>query len=292
MSNRFFITARKALALLTMGLCAGFVTHATQAADPLEVNVEKLRGEAFKKTGGVKMPLKLNQTLTQGDVVSTGATGDVILSFETGHFVHLGPLTVLRLAAAELDGENEKQHLFLETGVLGLNATPLATPGSQLQVETTNLVAGVRGTEFDVTQSGEGTDVDVLEGEVEVAGDGQREKLGPGRRLRRRRGGGGVWPPTNVKERRGPDAATADHVAPDAPEPPPLQGISGPKRQAEQKGAVGETARKNPSAAAEQTGSGQSTLSAPRRSGQTEMAETKSQTAVAQQTPEAVKRRA
>ncbi len=203
MSNRFFITARKALALLTMGLCAGFVTHATQAADPLEVNVEKLRGEAFKKTGGVKMPLKLNQTLTQGDVVSTGATGDVILSFETGHFVHLGPLTVLRLAAAELDGENEKQHLFLETGVLGLNATPLATPGSQLQVETTNLVAGVRGTEFDVTQSGEGTDVDVLEGEVEVAGDGQREKLGPGRRLRHRRGGGRFAPQTMDKERLG-----------------------------------------------------------------------------------------
>lgn len=203
MSHRFFVTVRKGLMLLILGLFTGLAPGTSRAADPLEVNVEKLRGEVFKKTGAAKTPLKLNQTLTQGDVVSTGSTGDVILSFETGHFVHLGPLTVLRLKSAEMDGDNEKQSLFLESGVLGLNATPLSTPGSQLQVETSNLVAGVRGTEFDVTQSAEGTDVEVLEGEVEVSGDGQREKLGPGRRLRHRRGGGRFAPQAMDKERLG-----------------------------------------------------------------------------------------
>ncbi len=145
----------------------------TAWARPLSVRVEKVTGQvsAVLKTG--KRPLTAGARLAEGDKIETGSGGTVILVWETGHVVKLGPISAMVLKSAQQSARKETTKMQIDKGSVFVRAAKLSNSDSSLMVQSVDLLAGVRGTSFNVTKPLKGPSiVAVLRGQVRVGAAG------------------------------------------------------------------------------------------------------------------------
>jgi hypothetical protein len=99
------------------------------------------------------------ETLTSPFSITTDASGRATLRFPDGSELRLDHNSTLRIdrAAYKTDTRDLSVSAFLSLGRAWSHIVSLATPGSSWEVETSNVVATVRGTAFDVQASATGT---------------------------------------------------------------------------------------------------------------------------------------
>jgi hypothetical protein len=135
-----------------------------KAASPVAGVVISIEGKPeFKKNDAKAFkPLKLNEMLSEGDTVRTGAGTRVGVAFVGGAELRINENSSFKM---ESGGGAKPTSVFTEFG----NAwTRLLHGKSGIQVRTPSAVAAVRGTEADVDQGAGPMTVKVYEGFVDV----------------------------------------------------------------------------------------------------------------------------
>ena len=145
------------------------LSSSAQAAETGKAVVRSLRGQAQYAEGGSWLALKVGQVLKPGAVVRTANDSQVDLFMDqNGPIVRLVENTTLGIdklnfEATGIDTVIETQ-LDLKSGrIIGVVSKMAAT--SKYEIKTPNGVAGIRGTEYSVSATGE---VYVLSGSVVV----------------------------------------------------------------------------------------------------------------------------
>ena len=146
---------RTAARLLVCGLALFAISISLQAKDGKAV-VRAVRGTAkYSAGGGVWVPLKVGTTLQPGSSIQTGpeSTVDLFLG-QNGPVVRVTPETTIgfdKLAYTDTGADTViDTQLNLKSGRILGNVKKLAA-ASRYEIKTPNGVAGIRGTDFDVT---------------------------------------------------------------------------------------------------------------------------------------------
>ena len=132
-----------------------FVVSSVQAGDVGKAVVRTIRGSAQYAEGGNWLPLSVGQVLKPGSTIRTANESQVDLFMDqNGPVVRLAENTTLgvdklNFEATGVDTVIETQ-LDLKSGrILGIVKKMAAT--SKYEIKTPNGVAGIRGTEYDIT---------------------------------------------------------------------------------------------------------------------------------------------
>ncbi|WP_175163419.1 FecR domain-containing protein [Paraburkholderia fynbosensis] len=117
-------------------------------------------------------PLRPDATLVEGDRIRTGPNGFVTLELPDGSFVTVsqdGELDIGKLRRTTLTGAGDRV-FDLRHGEVESQVTHAKKPDDRFQIRSPSVVAGVRGTRFKVTYSGDAqtTMVTVFDGAVGV----------------------------------------------------------------------------------------------------------------------------
>ncbi len=99
-----------------------------------------------------------------GDTIQTDSNGRARISLDDGSILNVGSNSNLRVV--QHDAANQRTQVQLAYGRLRASAIRLARPGASFEVRTPTAVAGVVGTEFDLTFSNDMTTLSVTEGSV------------------------------------------------------------------------------------------------------------------------------
>ena len=134
-----------------------------------------LGGKADAVSSGVSGEVKISRNgkfadlygsdgdfLEPGDKIQTGADGKIDLVMKDGHKIHLEPHSTLTF---------EKENVsFLQVGELAAMRELIKVTNfkKKFEVRTPSAICGIRGTEYSIQTSPEGTKVEVHEGTVEV----------------------------------------------------------------------------------------------------------------------------
>jgi hypothetical protein len=112
------------------------------------------------------------------DQLRTDATTFGTIEFYTG-----GQIGINKNTTVEIVSENKVNTITLKSGGIW---GKMATQKDPLQIRTSSGVMGIKGTEFVVTETAAGTEVSVLEGQVEVspADGGAATQVAPGTQVR------------------------------------------------------------------------------------------------------------
>ncbi len=147
------------------GLTGAFVARSPAATEVGRVAV--LLGQAVRHAASGPMPLQPGGGVAAGDEVETLADSRLEIAFIDGSSLVLGPETRVQIAQfAPADGVAQAL-ILLVAGVVKV-AVGDAITWQTFQVETETAIASVRGTEWVMQQTPEGSAVLVLEGRVEV----------------------------------------------------------------------------------------------------------------------------
>jgi hypothetical protein len=114
---------------------------------------------------GAAGEFKAGMTLKPGSRVVTEEAGQAVLMLADGSQVNLGPNTDLTVSELSQDGNKRVTVFELLRGLFKASVQKL-TVGSRFEVKTTDAVAAVKGTHFEVEVTDEGTDARVEEGKV------------------------------------------------------------------------------------------------------------------------------
>lgn len=146
----------------------------------LDVEVLHTQGDVWVQHGDAvdRQTLATGQALAMGDQVSTGARSSVVIRWGDGTRLLLRPDSQLRLLRSVLLGPSGRREtaLHLQSGGADTQVPPASAPGlapitrPRLQLRTPLVNLAVRGTEFRTLASAERTRVEVLAGQVAVAG--------------------------------------------------------------------------------------------------------------------------
>ena len=138
-----------------VALMGAFVVSSVQAGDVGKAVVRTIRGSAQYAEGGNWLPLSVGQVLKPGSTIRTANESQVDLFMDqNGPVVRLAENTTLgvdklNFEATGVDTVIETQ-LDLKSGrILGIVKKMAAT--SKYEIKTPNGVAGIRGTEYDIT---------------------------------------------------------------------------------------------------------------------------------------------
>lgn len=146
------------------------------AREPVEV----------RRAGGTWETAEDGMTLNPGDEVRTGSSGRATIFFFGSAESSLREETTVTIQNAAPDGTGTTD-LVLQTGRIWSRVLQLFELGDAFTVRTTDVVATVRGTSFDVRHEDGETELWVAESRVEVAAAGEDEGtiVTAGRKLRR-----------------------------------------------------------------------------------------------------------
>ena len=148
----------KVMAYAVASVCAVLVSSA-QAAEVGKAVVRSIKGSAQYAEGGNWLPLKVGQTLSPGSVVRTANDSHVDLFMDqNGPVVRLLENTALGIEKLnfEVTGVDTivETQLDLKSGkIVGIVKRMAST--SKYEIKTPNGVAGIRGTEYVISATGE-----------------------------------------------------------------------------------------------------------------------------------------
>lgn len=173
---------RRPVLLLLAGLLAGSATLTLRAARSEAggadaASITYVKGDAKRaaaKTTAWK-ELKKGDRLREGDRLRTGAAARLEAKLKDGSLLRLGPNSEMALKTVKVDKKNrakKKVRAKLFVGRMWAAVTDLFGSDSKFEVETTNAVAGVRGTRFALGRDDAGdTTVKVYSGQVLVSNE-------------------------------------------------------------------------------------------------------------------------
>lgn len=131
----------------------------------------KVGGDITAKSGEKFLTPTVGAVFYDGTIIRTGSRGSAVLLHPEGHAVRVWPLSVVTLNTNELSGKAPK--VTLKEGKVFIQAMKVLKNKEIFQVETSDVLAGVRGTSFSVERlPGSGSQVDVLEGTVYIRSQG------------------------------------------------------------------------------------------------------------------------
>lgn len=172
--------------VLLFALLAVWTTGARAQAPDIGA-VEKAAGEVFGND--ILARLKEGDRLLFRQRVATGVDGVADLRFVDDSRLHLGANTEVTLDEfVYRPGEGVVNGAFRVTrGVLRLGS---GKARMQMGIQTPSATLGIRGTRFDVQVTPQGTELAVIEGEVEIRGPFGTQRVGAGRTFRVTAAGG------------------------------------------------------------------------------------------------------
>ena len=147
--------------VLVLTLCASSVVAAERQAQPLEVKLRILSGQIKLTRVGQTLADVINKgvPLYSGDLIETLRESRAELLYKDGTKMRLKSRTLVEVRPAALK-------VFK-----GKTWYKFTKRGSEFQIETPSLVAGIRGTIFDVAVNSKGKSIlSVMEGAVAVRG--------------------------------------------------------------------------------------------------------------------------
>src|ERR1700686_4948842 len=151
--------------ILTMALVLSAASSALAAEDGIW-RVGKSSGEVWMTTSGARQAsLTQEELLKPGDTIRTGHNGRVLL-VRGEETILVSPNSVIGLPTEKKDGLSTT--ILQQAGSILLEVEKRNV--KHFEVETPYLAAVVKGTRFSVSVNAGSTSVDVLRGQVEVAG--------------------------------------------------------------------------------------------------------------------------
>jgi hypothetical protein len=148
---------------------------------PAPATIVFVKGKAEVQRSGERAwrPAELQMAVSPGDKLSTEAGAELEIRLDDGSVLKLKDKSLLELDAME---KKVKPLTTITSLKLGLGkllgcVRKLSSRESKFEVTTPTAVAGVRGTVFAVFAEGDSTELDVLKGQVAVAGQLGSEKL-------------------------------------------------------------------------------------------------------------------
>jgi outer membrane protein assembly factor BamB len=128
-----------------------------------------LAGEVTAEADGGWNPIDVDDTVGGGDRIRTGPESFCEVQFTDFGLIRINQNTEVQVATLFLSEEKNKVGIKLDEGGVLCKVRKLKKQDEEFTVSTSTSLAGVRGTEFAVTeQAGESTVVAVNEGEVSV----------------------------------------------------------------------------------------------------------------------------
>lgn len=172
---------KRILSLTLAALHLAWTTTALGAFRPVEARIVYLKGKAeVQKAGSLAWnPAAIKMTLGSGDKVATEDGAELEIKLDDGSVLKMrdkGLLAIDRM-------EKQKKPLTTFTSLQAVSGKllgcirKLASRESRFDVATPTAVAGIRGTVFAVFVEGDSTELDVVQGQVAVAGQTGREVL-------------------------------------------------------------------------------------------------------------------
>lgn len=151
--------------VLVIGLVFGYAGGAALADETAPWHVSKTSGEVWMTTSGVQeASLTSEATLKPGDNIRTGPSGRVLLT-RGEETMLISPNSVIALPEQQQDGLSTT--IIEQAGSVLIHAEKRNV--KHFQVETPYLAAVVKGTQFRVSVTKRGGNVEVSEGRVEVS---------------------------------------------------------------------------------------------------------------------------
>ena len=152
--------------------------------EDVEGEVIQLQGQAWvqREVEGAEIPLAVRDLLHAGDTVRTAEVSEVQIRMADGSILRVRPRSLMKMNDRRLtDGAGSSVALFL--GRLWCQVTSL-TKGRSFHVDTPTVVAGVRGTQYEVGAFDDGTAlVAVEEGTVQVEAAGKEMPVPAGQAM-------------------------------------------------------------------------------------------------------------
>lgn len=135
-----------------------------------------VQGAVHVKSGptGEWEPASDGDTVSAGDSIRTGASGQAVIRWDGGNALKVFPLSQMRISELAIQGNSSRAGLDLQNGRLLAKAAKLRTHDSAFEIKTPTAIAAVRGTAFDVSMSQQtkNTTFAVVDGSIYVsAGD-------------------------------------------------------------------------------------------------------------------------
>ena len=161
--------------LLWLALPAGSEYQRTEA----RLNFVKGKVEVQRSGTANWARAVLQMRVYAGDKVSTDTGGETELVLDDGSIIKLKDKSLLEIERME----KQKKPMATITSLKAVNGRvlgcikKLASKESKFNVSTPTAVAGIRGTVFAVVVDGDSTELDVLKGEVAIAGDKGKEVM-------------------------------------------------------------------------------------------------------------------
>jgi hypothetical protein len=129
-------------------------------------------GDAYIQRSHEKISIQENINLEQGDELFTEGSVIVVYIYPTTQ-ISLAKNTQIKITESLIEGDGPKEKSFsvieFIKGIVRLQVTKDENLEIDQKVVADGVSFAVRGTEFEVSQTGEDFDLDVLEGEVEVS---------------------------------------------------------------------------------------------------------------------------
>lgn len=148
--------AQKAVESVTYTLAHNLGSKANAVASGVTGDVRISRNGQFKGLDGSDGDL-----LVPGDKIETGADGRIDLVMKDGHKIHLEPHSTLTF-------EKDEVSYLAEGALAAMRKLIKEKMGKKFEVRTPSAVTSVRGTEYSIQATPEGTTIEVHEGSVEV----------------------------------------------------------------------------------------------------------------------------
>ena len=142
---------------------------------------------------GTQHLAQIGETVKSEQVIETSEDGKAVLLFDDGSELEIGENTRIQINDPSVEANNS---ILLFLGRIFARIMPSRTGEPSFSVEGLSVVAGVRGTEFEMAQAMDGSAlVSVEEGEVEVSGEenfvsvkqGEEVEVSPERKWQKRR---------------------------------------------------------------------------------------------------------
>ncbi len=131
--------------------------------------VEFTVGKVLIKNGLKLGDAEVGHKVTSGEELNTSSDAQMRLLFDNGSDLMMQADSKLRIPKVDIENEPRQTEVSIDEGRV-LFRIPLATPGSQIvvQTRTAEIIPGEEGGEFLVTSSGTGTEVHVKSGKILV----------------------------------------------------------------------------------------------------------------------------
>ena len=137
--------------------------------------VEGMQMPAWVERAGRRLPLMPGMELRAGDQVATGAGGRLVIRLAEGSAIRLGENAQMRFAEVSAGRELFRAALNVLEGAFRFTTDIVAKPRKrEVSIRAAQVTAGIRGTDFWGRSRPGNEIVCLIEGEIEVAADGEQ----------------------------------------------------------------------------------------------------------------------